>query len=173
MTITGIAGSGWLAGWPSSAPARSSQDGFQLDGFGVDQTDFVSTGRPGEYVDTVAGGRFVRIADALTTDDKALVLAATGGPDVVGAHGVHMVNQLAVTIALDRSMGNLTGPVTASYLERLRSSEQQTVALNQQGAASYMACGGFDQARSMASQGPGISFDVLDKALAYLERRHA
>ncbi len=107
---------------------------------------------PGVSVDA-AGHMVVNIDGTLTAGDKALVTAATGGLDLVGPNGVHEVNQLAVTIALDRAMGNLTGPITASYLNNLKTSEQASLALNQQ------------PGNAMA---PWISFDVLDKALAYL-----
>ena len=129
---------------------------------------FVATGHPGEYLDPVTHEKYVSIADALSPGDKALVTAATGGLDLIGANGVHQVNQLAVTIALDRSMGNLTGPVTASYLQGLRSSAQQTSTLNKQQASDFVAVGKLDEARAIASQGPGIPSAVLDKALAYL-----
>ncbi len=120
-----------------------------------------------------AGGDIVDISDTLTSADKALVTAATGGLSVTGPNGVHQVNQLAVAIALDRSMGNLTGPVTAAYLEGLRNGEQQTLALNQQQASNLTANGDSEEAEQLAAQGPGISFAVLDKALEFLGQQSA
>jgi len=131
---------------------------------------YVSTGRPGEYIDS-AGGKFVSISDALTSDDKALVRAATGGLNLIDANGVHQVNQLAVTIALDRSMGNLTGAITASYLNKLKNDQQQTLGLNQQASADLIAAGRPVDARALASQAPGVSFGVIDKALAFLANK--
>lgn len=152
MNVNGIGN----VSWPdlSSVSRKPATSNNNSSSFANDLADSVnlSSNLPG--VSVGADGRMlVNIDDALTSSDKALVTAATGGLNLVGPNGVHEVNQLAVTIALDRAMGNLTGPVTASYLNNLKSSEQQTLALNpQQGNA-------------------GIAFDVLDKAFAFLAQQ--
>jgi len=145
-----------------SAATNQTKAGAQED------QRFVSTGRPGEYLDTAAGGKFISIKDALTPDDKKLVIAATGSLDLVGPTGTHLINSLAEQIALDRSVGNLTGPVTTSYLSQLKNNQQQTLALNQQQADSLFALGQFADSQALRSQGSAISFDVIDKALAFL-----
>lgn len=188
MSITGI-GINFNWGFDGSQflqrrNAAQSQGGFALPDVGTDTVDlstagkdsalaqrderFVKTGNPGEYMDTAAGGKFIRINDALTPDDKNLVIAATGGLDLVAPNGTHQINTLAMRIALDRAVGNLNGPVTASYLENAKNQERQTLALNRQQAGNLFAAGDATAGKALASQGPAISFDVIDKALAFL-----
>jgi hypothetical protein len=157
MTSTGASG--------STTPVSHESDSVVLSTYTSDP-DVALNAQP-------VAGNTVDISDTLTSADKALVTAATGGLSVIGPSGVRQVNQLAVTIALDRSMGNLKGPVTASYLEGLRNDEQQTLALNRQEASNLTANGENEEAEQLAAQGPGISFGVLDKALEFLGQQSA
>lgn len=154
MNINAIGNVNWQSPLSSCPPQFPSNSGPA--GSPGTQSDSVSLSSPGGVPGVSVGpdGRMdVNIDATLTAGDKALVTAATGGLDPIGPNGVHEVNQFAVTIALDRAMGNLTGPITASYLNNLKTSEETAQALNQQLGNAVT---------------PGISLGVLDGALAYV-----
>jgi hypothetical protein len=116
---------------------RSRQKGIgrQIQsGFGIGNAT-------GDSANISSVGTSFNINDSLTPEDKKLVIAATGGLDLIGPNGTHQINFLAMQIALDRHIGNLTGPVTAAYINGLKNSERQTLSLNQQYAATLLLAG--------------------------------
>lgn len=167
MNIDGIGRLDWLISTPLSPTSKTAQD--QND-FSADR-DSVNISSAGEFLTSAQGpdgNRGFNIDDSLTPEDKQLVTAATGALDLAAPNGTHEINTLAMQIALDRQTGNLTGPVTALYLNGLKNSEMQTLSLDGQYAATSVAGGNQNQAEALASQGPAISFDVFDRALAFL-----
>lgn len=177
MNISGIHSSEWSYQSPIS-PKRTAHDGNPDSGSAVgDLSDTVdlstaeesgnTTDRPGIYVGP--DGRIdVNINDALTTQDKQLVIAATGGLNLIGSNGTHQINYLAMRIAMDRAIGNLNGPVTASYLNNIMGSQSRDLELNQEQAAALDSAGDTASANALRTMAPGISLDVLDRALAFL-----
>jgi len=97
-----------------------------------------------------------------------LVTAATGGLNLIGPNGAHQINYLAMQIAMDRAIGNINGPVTASYLNNIIASQRRDLDLNQQQDAVLSSDGDSASADALRTMGPGISFDVLDRALAFI-----
>lgn len=89
----------------------------------------------------------VVIADTLTKQDKALLTHATGGVVLKGADGMHLINPLAVQIALDRHHGLLSGEIDTKYIDRLAQSQKLTLQNT-------------------------IPSAVLDRALAFVARSH-
>jgi hypothetical protein len=177
MTINGINNLGWLDPL-SISTKRTTSDGKQNSTVAVktvaDTVSLSTTGeslnkaqRPGIYVG--ADGRTnVNIDEALTVGDKQLVIAATGGLDLIGPNGTHQINQLAMQIAMDRAVGNLSGPVTASYLNNIAASQRRDISLNQQQADALSSAGDASTAAALKAMGPGVSFSVLDRALTFL-----
>lgn len=120
MNIDAIGNVNWqslLSSSQTQAPPNSGPGGSACTL--ADSVSLSSAGAPG--VPVGSDGRMdVNIDATLTAGEKALVTAATGGLDPIGPNGVYEVNQSAATISLDRAIGNLTGPITASYLDNLR-----------------------------------------------------
>ena len=161
-----------LANWSGVSAKRSAEGAtFQLD----DPADSVtlsagSAAQNGQSMQPKTGqlggyGIGVDVDSTLTSADKALVIAATGTLRSAGS-----VNTLADTIAIERSCGMLSGPVTTSDLNKLKGDEQQTLVSNQQIAKQMIATGSVDEGEALAAQGPGISFAVLDKAIRFLNQ---
>lgn len=61
--------------------------------------------------------KIIDLKNILTDDDKRIVKAATGHDIGQG----NAVPQLADAIAISRSLGNLQGPITASFLQKYAS----------------------------------------------------
>jgi hypothetical protein len=101
----------------------------------------------------------------LTASDRKLVESINGGKLDGGNPDV---SNLITTIANERVYGSLKGNITPAYIQGLISGQKRDAALNQQQAAAAYAAGDLVKARAFASQGPSISYDVLDQALASL-----
>lgn len=152
------------SGQSSSSSAQNLTDTVN---FSASDNSSNKTDRPGVYVG-FDGSTNVNINDALTSRDKELVIAATGGLSLIGPNGTHQINYLAMQIAMDRAIGNLDGPVTTSYLNNIISSERRDLVLNQQQADSLISAGDIASANALRGMGSDISFDVLDRALTFV-----
>ena len=71
-------------------------------------------------------------------------------------------------ITMDRAVGNLHGPIAASYLNNIVAFQRRDLNLNQQQAAASGSAGNTASADALRAMTPGISFDVLDRALTFI-----